>query len=171
MPYLSSTVNLRQRVSTFVVPVGLEPITHCLRDSYYVADRRVGLLSQDWESYVLTDRLIRHLRRWGIRTRTQVFRARIWCTTTVRYPIFVAYLGIEPSSSGLSSPASFVSPQTFIPAERAYLHFGPIPNVVSASGRLQHSHTRTRQRVCITFWPCGTGLYWPIDVSNFTCFV
>lgn len=44
------------------------------------------------------------------------------------------------------------------------------PNVVSASVRLQHSHTRTRKRVCITFFPVEQ-VYIDHRVGNFACFV
>ena len=49
------------------------------------------------------------------------------------------------------SPASSVSPQTFILTERVYLQFNSILNVVSTSVCLQHSHMLTSQCVCITF--------------------
>ena len=44
-------------------------------------------------------------------------------------------------------------------AKQAVLQIDLFPNVVSASVRLQHSHTATRQRVCITFCLCGVNLY------------
>ena len=65
--------------------------------------------------------------------------------------LFVPYVGIEPTSSPMPPGASFVSPQTCnlqLSVVATQLNL----NVVSASGRLQHSHTATSQRVCITFF-------------------
>lgn len=60
-----------------------------------------------------------------------------------------------------ASGASFVSPQTCnlqLSVVATQLNL----NVVSASGRLQQSHTATRIACMHHLLPCRTGLYYPI---------